>query len=214
MVVEGGSIYNLNGGPMSNSGRAKKNDVIINVKGGTINMIFGGAGVTTSTGNRILNITGGTIRYSILGGSNAYSGTGGTNPDGKIDGDTLIYVGGNFTVGTQSGSLYNITSGNVFGAGNGKDGELVMGSVNNSHVIIDTGATINGDVYGGGNFGAVGGSTVGNPPAGSEDTSGVYEDSTADQNIRYYGSNPDNYIRFNNETYRIVGLFNNVSTSS
>ena len=214
IVVEGGYIFNLIGGPISASGRAGKNDVILNVKGGTINMVFGGAGVSNSVGNRILNVTGGTIQYSVLGGSNAYNlGNNNSNPYGKIDGDTLVYVGGNVTVGNKTDSIYNVTSGNVFGAGNGRSAELDVGSVNNSHVIIDTGATIKGDVYGGGNFGAVGGSTAGNPLPVPGEEYGVYEDSTADQNIRYFGSNPNNYIRFNNETYRIVGLFNNVSTS-
>ena len=35
------------------------------------------------------------------------------------------------------------------------------------------------------------------------------KDNTPDQNIRYYGSNPDNYVRFNNELWRIIGVFGN-----
>lgn len=31
-------------------------------------------------------------------------------------------------------------------------------------------------------------------------------------NIRYVGSNPNNYITFNNETWRIIGIFNNITT--
>lgn len=217
VLVEGGNIYNLIGGPVSSDDRAGKNDVIINIKGGTTNMVFGGAGVSNTVGSRILNITGGTINYSILGGSNAYSiGNNSSDPYGKIDGDTLLYVGGNVLVGTQNDSLYNISSGDVFGAGNGRSGELDVGSVNNSNVIIGPSATITGNVYGGGNFGAVGGNTTGNNSSSTSSTatSGVYEDGTSDNNIRYYGSSPDNYIQFNGELYRIVGLFNNVSTSS
>lgn len=217
ITVEGGNIYNLIGGPVSSDDRAGKNDIIINVKDGNINMVFGGAGVSNTVGSRILNITGGTINYSILGGSNAYSmGNNSSNPYGKIDGDTLLYVGGSVLVGTKSDTLYNISSGDVFGAGNGRSGELDVGSVNNSNVIIGSSATIKGNVYGGGNFGAVGGNTSGNSDASgsSANNSGVYEDETSDNSIRYYGDNPDNYIQFNGEMYRIIGLFNNINTSS
>ena len=31
-------------------------------------------------------------------------------------------------------------------------------------------------------------------------------------NIRYVGANPNNYITFNNETWRIIGVFNNITT--
>ena len=34
-------------------------------------------------------------------------------------------------------------------------------------------------------------------------------DNTPDQNIRYYGSDPNNYVRFNNELWRIIGVFGN-----
>ena len=36
---------------------------------------------------------------------------------------------------------------------------------------------------------------------------GLKKDNTEDQNIRYYGSNPDNYVSFNNELWRIIGVF-------
>ena len=32
-------------------------------------------------------------------------------------------------------------------------------------------------------------------------------DNTSDENMRYYGSNPNNYVRFNNELWRIIGVF-------
>lgn len=219
VLVEGGYIYNLIGGPASASARASKNDIIINVKGGEIDLIFGGAGATDTVGNKIINVTGGTINYSILGGSNANEyNSNTTNPYGKIDGDTLVYVGGNVTVGTKTDKLFTVPSGDVYGAGNGRSGEWDVGAVNNSHVIIGPSATVKGNVYGGGNNGAVGGNTVGTTtPAGGAapaPSSGVYEDVTVDNSIRYYGPSPDNYIQFNGEVYRIVGLFNNVSTTS
>ena len=35
------------------------------------------------------------------------------------------------------------------------------------------------------------------------------KDNTEDENIRYYGSNPKNYVKFNNELWRIIGVFGN-----
>ena len=35
-------------------------------------------------------------------------------------------------------------------------------------------------------------------------------DNTADNNLRYVGANPNNYVRFNNELWRIIGVFNNI----
>ena len=41
------------------------------------------------------------------------------------------------------------------------------------------------------------------------DGEGLKIDNTSDANIRYYGSNPNNYVRFNNELWRIIGVFEN-----
>ena len=41
------------------------------------------------------------------------------------------------------------------------------------------------------------------------DGEGLKKDNTPDQNIRYYGSNPNNYVSFNNELWRIIGVFEN-----
>ena len=35
-------------------------------------------------------------------------------------------------------------------------------------------------------------------------------DNTTDNNLRYIGSNPNNYVQFNNELWRIIGVFNNI----
>ena len=39
------------------------------------------------------------------------------------------------------------------------------------------------------------------------DGEGLKIDNTPDQNIRYYGSNPNNYVLFNNDLWRIIGVF-------
>ena len=38
---------------------------------------------------------------------------------------------------------------------------------------------------------------------------GLKKDNTVDANIRYYGSDPNNYVSFNNELWRIIGVFGN-----
>ena len=45
-------------------------------------------------------------------------------------------------------------------------------------------------------------------------SNGLEEDKTTDNNLRYVGANPNNYLKFNNEIWRIVGVFNvyNVET--
>ena len=40
-------------------------------------------------------------------------------------------------------------------------------------------------------------------------SNGLKKDNTEDKNIRYYGSNPNNYVKFNNELWRIIGVFGN-----
>ena len=41
------------------------------------------------------------------------------------------------------------------------------------------------------------------------DGEGLKIDNTSDANIRYYGANPNNYVSFNNELWRIIGVFGN-----
>ena len=39
------------------------------------------------------------------------------------------------------------------------------------------------------------------------ESNGLKKDNTPDANIRYHGSNPNNYVKFNNELWRIIGVF-------
>ena len=41
---------------------------------------------------------------------------------------------------------------------------------------------------------------------------GLEVDKTKDENLRYVGANPNNYLKFNNEIWRIIGIFNNITT--
>ena len=38
----------------------------------------------------------------------------------------------------------------------------------------------------------------------------IVDDETADHNLRYIGAAPNNYVRFNDELWRIIGAFNNI----
>lgn len=160
IIVEGGSTYNLIGGPLTNSNRSTANDSYIDVLGGSIDVIIGGAGTSATYGNRIIQVTGGTVNYSVFGGSNGYQGT---SSDGTVNGNSLVYIGGNSTIGSENNvnnnsTLWGAEAGSVFGIGNGRSGSSYtkVGSNDNSNIIIDGNATIRRNVYGGGNYGATG----------------------------------------------------------
>jgi len=157
-VVEGGWVYVINGGPITDSSRANLNDTYLYIKGGEINSVFGGAGRSATYGNRIVQMTGGLIDYSLFGGSNASAGSDG---DGTVKGTSYVYVGGNATIGltanvTGNKTLWNAEAGSVFGNGDGRSGYSTIGSNDNAIVIIDGNANILRNVYGGGNYGATG----------------------------------------------------------
>lgn len=186
MLVEGGQIANIIGGlkTTQNSGVETR----IYVKGGDVYNIVGGAGRSETYEDRIIQVTGGTIRYSISGGSNgAYS----TRTDnGKIlNCDTLIYIGGNAQIGSQdtlNSTLYEVAAGSVLGAGNGTSDVANSGQVNNSHIIVDQKAHILNSVYGGGNYGIVGETRSTSATAKVEIIGG-----TVDKNV-YGGANQNN----------------------
>ena len=160
--VEGGVIHHILGGLLVPSGQYDKNMIGIYVTGGKVTNIFGGAGETETGGNRIISVTGGVIRHAVAGGSNSSTGDDG---DGPVHGDTLVYIGGNATIGdgTTPQSSYKLDEdGNVFGAGFGISSTSVVGAVDSSKVIVNlsNAGVINGSVYGGGNFGPAGGDTT------------------------------------------------------
>ena len=161
ITVEGGYIYNLIGGPLSASNRSSLNDIFMSIKGGEIDMITGGAGRSDTYGNRLIQVTGGKINYSVFGGSNGYEGS---SSDGALHGSTFIYVGGNSQIGDENlvkngNTLFGSEAGSVFGIGNGRSGYTAIGSCDNSFIIVDGATHILGSVYGGGNYGATGSSS-------------------------------------------------------
>lgn len=158
LLIEGGDIYNVIGGPMSYSNRSNLNDIYIDMKGGTVYQITAGAGTSATYGHRIISVTGGHVLYSVFGGSN---GSDGTDGDGTINGSSFVYIGGNAIIGDDDlieaeSTLFGAESGSVFGIGNGRRGYDSIGAMKSSNIVIDGNAQIKQNVYGGGNFGYVG----------------------------------------------------------
>lgn len=157
-IIEGGWIYNVNGGPLTASSRSQNNETYTYMKGGEADFIFGGAGTSETYGNRIIGVTGGTVNYSVFGGSNGYEGR---NGDGVLSGEGFIYVGGHAVIGkpdyvSNDRTTWGAEAGSIFGIGNGKSNYTSIGSASGSTVIVDANATVNRNVYGGGNYGYVG----------------------------------------------------------
>lgn len=178
LIVEGGNIANIIGGLGTTNGTSAK--TYIYVKDGSVQNIVGGAGVTETYGDRYIQVTGGEVAYSVSGGSNGWlastTNNGGNN--GRLTGNTLIYIGANSTIGTQSTSstLYYVNAGCVLGAGNGTTNtryQSTSGQVTSSHVIIDGNATISNNVYGGGNYGVSGRNGAGSPSTEINDATTV-----------------------------------------
>ena len=119
-------------------------------------------GLTLTYGDRIIQVTGGTIDYSISGGSNGVYANS-TSNNGKLGGNTLVYVGGTATVGSNinvaGATLYGVDPGCVLGAGNGTSNttyNATSGQVDSTHIIINDNAHILKNVFGVGNYGIVG----------------------------------------------------------
>lgn len=186
IIVEGGEVTNIIGGLKTTSDTTVETRIY--VKGGEVYNIVGGAGASTTYGDRIIQITGGTIRYSVSGGSNgAYSDS---SNNGKLSGQTLVYVGGNAQIGKQDTvgtSLYGVEAGCVLGAGNGNyNVRTTAGQIDKSHIIIDENAHVLNSVYGGGNYGIVGTSGEATGSTRIDILGGI-----VDQNV-YGGANNNN----------------------
>lgn len=156
--IEGGYIANLIGGPLTASSKGSTNDTYIYMTGGEADTITGGAGTSTTYGNRILQVTGGTVNYSIFGGSNGYDGS---SSDGTLTGDSYVYIGGTATIGNDTyinngSTIWGSEAGSVFGSGNGNSRYATIGSVNHSNIVIADQAVVKKNVYGSGNYGTVG----------------------------------------------------------
>lgn len=169
LTIEGGKTANITGGLKAYSSDKDSTSTRIYIKGNdaSVQNIVGGCVKVKTSSDRIIQVTGGTIEYSIFSGSNGKDTIKGDI--GSLDGNTLVYVGGNAKIGgtnrlTINGSdggdsLYGLQYGCILGAGNGNSSVDTAGVVNSSHIIIDGNAKIENNVYGGGNFAGVSGNT-------------------------------------------------------
>ena len=167
ILIEGGNIANLIGGL-----NVSENDMYktyMYIKDGNILNITGGAGYTHTYGDRIIQITGGYVKYSISGGSNGVAASSDSN-NGQLTGKSLIYVGGTAQIGAsstidQNGNeivsvtdtnevLYGVNAGSVCGGANGNN--EYAGQTDGSYIIIDGNAIVHNNVFGGGNYGIIG----------------------------------------------------------
>ncbi len=219
--IEGGEIRNLIGG-LCFDGTKVSNSITISmyVTGGRILNVLGGAGISGADGNRVISITGGTVRNAVAGGSNGNAVD--WNTCGALNGDTLVYIGGNAVIGDGTKANGIETSGSVFGGGYGRSGETTCGVARTSHVIIN-GATINGDVFGSGNFGAISGKSnsdskiqidilngdiKGNVYGGGNKAGAGSSSKLVNVDINIYGGNLNNVYGGSNSSGTIYGDIN------
>ena len=174
LLVEGGNIANIIGGLHVTEEDMYK--TYMYVKGGNIINITGGAGYTHTYGNRIIQVTGGYVKYSISGGSNGVAASDSDN-NGQLTGESLIYIGGTAQIGASStidtsgneivtvtGSdevLYGVNAGSVCGGANGNSD--YAGQTDGSYIIVDGNAIIHNNIFGGGNYGIIGSPDIQGP---------------------------------------------------
>lgn len=152
VVIEGGVFdRGISGGIDSNV--SSDEAFTFRMTDGIVNgPIYGAGTYSSAAGMRRMVITGGSIKGWVAGGCNGTRTTG-----GLLDGDTYIYIGGNAVVSSNgSSTTYGSSEGGyVFGAGCGIEGGTTVGRVNNSTIVIADDATVEHDIYGGGNYGYV-----------------------------------------------------------
>jgi len=159
LIIEGGVFSDIAGGIEAQESTINAEMVNIRIKGGTINgAVFGAAQFAGSAGDRRFVITGGDFKGWIAGGCNGTRTTG-----GELYGNTYIYFGGKANCDSNGSSTTigsgQATGGNIFGAGSGNSGatgdNATVGRVNSSTIVIADDATVERNVYGGGNYGYV-----------------------------------------------------------
>lgn len=164
IIVEGGDISCIGGGMDSYDDTIEYVDrnhtqVRVYMKGGRVeDAVYGAATRAFAKGARRMVFTGGEINGWIAGGCN---GTDISN--GILRGDSYIYFGGQAKLQHSARDIQFFYSkgGNLFGAGSGHHTatgpEAYVGKVDNSYIVVADSSYISRNVYGGGNYGHVGG---------------------------------------------------------
>ena len=143
--VTGTTNYLYGGGNEADTGTTQ-----INVQNGTITNVFGG-GNSAGADSSSVNIVNGTIT-NIYGGSNNTGDVDLTSVGVAGGAIGTIYGGGNLaSVGDTNIILNGGTINTVYGGGN-------MASADSTNIDMNS-STVNNNLYGGGNFGVVTGST-------------------------------------------------------
>lgn len=158
VTIEGGDVcsigggidsYNNNDGDGTNYNRLGLN---LRIKGGTIHgNVYGGAAKSPSGGNKVMVMTGGTVKGWFAAGCNGTDNDGGQNY-----GTSYVYIGGKGAVDSDGSTkvLGYANGGNVYAAGAGRQGATTCGEMTfGSNLVIADDSYIERGIYGGGNYG-------------------------------------------------------------
>ncbi|MBO5834762.1 MAG: chitobiase/beta-hexosaminidase C-terminal domain-containing protein [Bacteroidales bacterium] len=151
LEIQGGEWVSIAGG-MGENHTTTEPAFTFRMKGGHIKgSVYGAAQYANAGGTRTYVITGGTINGWVAGGAN-----GTQESNGKMDGASYIYVGGNANVDSEASTsvINKAIGGNIFGAGCGystssNSGQVTLGT----NVVVADNAYVERGVYGGGSFG-------------------------------------------------------------
>lgn len=158
VTIEGGDVCSIGGGidsynnnvsDVTNYNRLGLN---LRIKGGTIHgNVYGGAAKSPSGGNRVMVMTGGTVKGWFAAGCNGTDDDGGQNY-----GTSYVYIGGKGAVDSDGSTkvLGYANGGNVYAAGAGRQGATTCGEMTfGSNLVIADDSYIERGIYGGGNYG-------------------------------------------------------------
>ena len=148
------------------------------------------------------------LRYSLTkDNESTNNGEQANNLNGSISQSGTRYIASGYFAGGASNAkhIYNLK---ISFPETGKDQSENQGATFACHIIIEQDRKL----Y---DYSKTGVEFITNLYSSEErDIEGLLMDDTVDENIRYSGSNPKNYVEFGNtgELWRIIGIFNNITT--
>ena len=158
VTIEGGDVCSIGGGIDSynnndNDGtNYNRLGLNLRIKGGTIHgNVYGGAAKSPSGGNKVMVMTGGTVKGWFAAGCNGTDNDGGQNY-----GTSYVYIGGKGAVDSDGSTkvLGYANGGNVYAAGAGRQGATTCGEMTfGTNLVIADDSYIERGIYGGGNYG-------------------------------------------------------------
>ena len=166
VLVEGGELNSINGGGYRNTGAGFGICYHFRMKGGWVKgAIYGTASSSMTNATTKQVITGGEINGWVAGACN---GTDVINDDGRNEGDTYIYLGGNAELRShRRDGVYNnawglvggVEGGNIFASGRGtpatssQTSRNYCGSSYKTYAVVADNGVVEQGVYGGGYIG-------------------------------------------------------------